>query len=82
MKKCCKICYYCLPITGMADGLCRRYPPVIDFTSDICSAVFPQIRNHFWCGEFKHKDKLIDLIVSHKPQAEVITPDFATSAKS
>jgi len=72
MNERCEICYYRLPTAGFSDGICRRYPPVIDFNSNASTGVYPTIINHFWCGEFRHKDKLIDLIAQHKPQAEVI----------
>jgi len=72
MKERCEICYYRFSTAGHSDGICRRYPPVIDFESKFTTSVYPVIMNHFWCGEFKHKDKLIDLIAQHKPKAHII----------
>jgi len=53
MKERCEICYYRFSTAGHSDGICRRYPPVIDFESKFTTSVYPVIMNHFWCGEFE-----------------------------
>jgi len=42
----------------------------------------PQMQPDDWCGEFRFKDKFIDLVAQHKPDTNVIAPDFTTTTES
>ena len=35
-----------------------------------------------WCGEFRFKDKFIDLVANYKPDTNVVAPDFTTTTDS
>ena len=66
-------------------GDCRRYPPTVLPLTDLIvnfKQKHPQMQPDDWCGEFRFKDKFIDLVAQHKPDTNVIAPDFTTTTES
>ena len=60
-------------------GRCRRFPPT---NNSLGNSIFPEVKNNMWCGEFKHKDKFIDIVANYKPDENVIPPEFTTTTES
>ena len=50
-------CRECVWFAGLgADGDCRRNEPVANEHGE---AVFPNVKSHYWCGQFESRDKFV-----------------------
>ena len=60
MNKKCENCLYYACVKYRSEKIfeeCRRFPPQMSL--DCCDAPFtdfPEVKKHWWCGEFKPKE--------------------------
>lgn len=69
MKSCdtCLYHYPCRSGTGSAIIRCRRYPPTsVEQKYSTNTSEFPIVLPDWWCGEFKHNDKLTQTMVEYE----------------
>ena len=59
-------------------GDCRRYPPQVTIMDSFGNSrqSYPRMMQNEWCGEFRYKDKFIEMIAKYEPDTNVVEPNF------